>query len=65
VDAPLTKTTGKVQANGQTAVALATPLITWLTSHFHQITVPSPGAATTPPVSPPTPDISSQNLFSS
>jgi hypothetical protein len=64
VDAPTTKTTGVLKANGSTPVALATPLVQWLVGHTHNLTTPSPGSPTTPPVGPP-PQIDAGNLFSS
>lgn len=55
-----------VMAGGPTAsqpVAMAVPLMTWLGTHFHQITAPFPGAPTTPPIVPPVPAIASTTLL--
>lgn len=52
--------------NSPQPVALAIPLLTWLATHFHQITAPIPGSPTTPPiVPPPIPAITSTTLLAS
>lgn len=50
-----------VQAGGSNPVAMATPLVTWLSSHVHPTT--SPGDPTGPPSEPPPQTISSQSCF--
>lgn len=61
--APLVRMGSIVQAGGTLPVAMATPLMSWLASHMHQLTVPVAGASTTPPIVPPLPSIVSQSCF--
>lgn len=52
-----------VQAGGELPVALAVPLLTWLSAHVHNIVAPVPGSPTSPPTVPPPGGIASQSLF--
>lgn len=64
---PLIKMGSKVMV-GQAAqpVALATPLLTWLAAHIHNIVTPIPGSPVSPPtVPPPIPAITSTTLLAS
>lgn len=61
--APLVKIDSTVQAGGTLPVAMAVPLLTWLSTHIHNITTPVPGSPTSPPTVPPPGSISSQSLF--
>lgn len=59
--APLVKMDSLVQAGGSQPVAMAAPLITWLSTHLHNVT--AVGSPTSPPLVPPPGTISSQSCF--